>query len=553
MHLPPLTLVFFFFNDTATTEIYTLSLHDALPICSLPRLRLTSARARRSWNSCQPTVSRSTTRRASASMGARGVGGAIAQPARRRRTRALLSGFGALALRTAEPRLRVLDLLLDGVGVRIERQRLLPRGERVFLVAVLGVRVAEVVEDDGVFLGLLDGPLQLPQRVGILALLVVGPAEAVDEVAVVGLEREGLADERDGLVEVLPALGVHVADVVVGLGVLGIDRDDAPEGAHRVVELGLLLEDHPDLEVQVAVLVVEQQALAQRLERAVVLLGAEVRGAEVQEQLRPPWLEVHRLAQHGDRLVEALGAAVEEPQLHACVVAVAEGGPRTVVGGIELHGLGEPPDRLVPALGLDGEPAEEELRLRQPRLPLGEPQEDGARAIVGLLLDLVAREREVRVLVRRAQLDDLLELRLRLAEVLLRAQDLGQRQVRADVLGRQLHGALRGRERLCRLIRADQPLGELRPQEGRVRIALDRLLQQRDGVLDAPALHEELRGRVVVVRLGPRIPRERRARAGRIAVLAPGVARQRRAAGEGERREEESGDAGPGHRDASRA
>src|SRR5260370_21214764 len=28
---------FFFFNDTATTEIYTLSLHDALPICSAAR------------------------------------------------------------------------------------------------------------------------------------------------------------------------------------------------------------------------------------------------------------------------------------------------------------------------------------------------------------------------------------------------------------------------------------------------------------------------------------------------------------------------------------
>src|ERR1035441_2647146 len=26
-------VVVFFFNDTATTEIYTLSLHDALPIC----------------------------------------------------------------------------------------------------------------------------------------------------------------------------------------------------------------------------------------------------------------------------------------------------------------------------------------------------------------------------------------------------------------------------------------------------------------------------------------------------------------------------------------
>src|SRR6266436_10067358 len=32
MHLSSLFFFFFFFNDTATTEIYTLSLHDALPI-----------------------------------------------------------------------------------------------------------------------------------------------------------------------------------------------------------------------------------------------------------------------------------------------------------------------------------------------------------------------------------------------------------------------------------------------------------------------------------------------------------------------------------------
>src|SRR5256885_16760559 len=30
-------LAFFFFNDTATTEIYTLSLHDALPIFAAAR------------------------------------------------------------------------------------------------------------------------------------------------------------------------------------------------------------------------------------------------------------------------------------------------------------------------------------------------------------------------------------------------------------------------------------------------------------------------------------------------------------------------------------
>src|SRR5258708_25006884 len=32
-------IIFFFFNDTATTEIYTLSLHDALPIYRFARMR----------------------------------------------------------------------------------------------------------------------------------------------------------------------------------------------------------------------------------------------------------------------------------------------------------------------------------------------------------------------------------------------------------------------------------------------------------------------------------------------------------------------------------
>src|SRR5439155_21916595 len=37
-------LFFFFFNDPATTEIYTLSLHDALPIClDLALLQLVAA------------------------------------------------------------------------------------------------------------------------------------------------------------------------------------------------------------------------------------------------------------------------------------------------------------------------------------------------------------------------------------------------------------------------------------------------------------------------------------------------------------------------------
>src|SRR2546429_7525901 len=34
-----IAIIFFFFNDTATTEIYTLSLHDALPISSPVQIR----------------------------------------------------------------------------------------------------------------------------------------------------------------------------------------------------------------------------------------------------------------------------------------------------------------------------------------------------------------------------------------------------------------------------------------------------------------------------------------------------------------------------------
>src|SRR2546430_10071401 len=45
---------FFFFNDTATTEIYTLSLHDALPIYLTD---LEKMAARHPWLTVTPVVS----------------------------------------------------------------------------------------------------------------------------------------------------------------------------------------------------------------------------------------------------------------------------------------------------------------------------------------------------------------------------------------------------------------------------------------------------------------------------------------------------------------
>src|SRR2546430_10666015 len=53
--------IFFFFNDTATTEIYTLSLHDALPIS----LTASTARKKRPWmagHSFTPMAPRTTGR-----------------------------------------------------------------------------------------------------------------------------------------------------------------------------------------------------------------------------------------------------------------------------------------------------------------------------------------------------------------------------------------------------------------------------------------------------------------------------------------------------------
>src|SRR6266496_6444211 len=82
---------FFFFNDTATTEIYTLSLHDALPICreehtgaetSIRRSRFhgsasRGSRSRRNWEDDGPaTPTRPTkVRRVSSTLPSPGVTG----------------------------------------------------------------------------------------------------------------------------------------------------------------------------------------------------------------------------------------------------------------------------------------------------------------------------------------------------------------------------------------------------------------------------------------------------------------------------------------------
>ena len=95
--------------------------------------------------------------------------------------------------------LRIVELLLEGVvhggcGMRlVALERALPGGDGVVGAAGLDVGVGQVVEDDRVLLGQRDRPLQLLERIGVATLLVVGPAQAVDEVAVLGIEVERAA------------------------------------------------------------------------------------------------------------------------------------------------------------------------------------------------------------------------------------------------------------------------------------------------------------------------------------------------------------------------
>jgi hypothetical protein len=115
----------------------------------------------------------------------------------------LLAGPGTFTLDTAQPLALRLKLLSHRFGVRIERERRLPGGDRVLCEPILQEDVAEMIEDHRI-LGLVDRAPELAQRLRIAALLVEGPSEAVDKVTVVRLEVERLSDQCDRLVQVDP-------------------------------------------------------------------------------------------------------------------------------------------------------------------------------------------------------------------------------------------------------------------------------------------------------------------------------------------------------------
>src|SRR3990172_3362821 len=451
---------------------------------------LISAKLRKSPKACQRCSI--TLRAASTSAVSSWRGGAVAQAPRTwasRRTatrrRLLRCGLGGVTLGPKLLLARLLELLLHrlrGPVLLVRLERSLPRGDGLLDLAVLEVGVAQVIEDLRILLGPVGRPLQLAKGLGVLALLVIGSPEAVDEVAVLGIQRQGLLDQVHRLAEVDAALGVHVAKVVVRLGVLGVDGDDAPEGADGILEALLFLPDHPELEVQVAVLVVERQPLLQDGHGPVVLRGAVQRRAEVEKELRPLGLDVDRLEldphagipwrRAGQRLDLLLGLLeapepeqeVSQPFDEGQVARVGGDGlpvglggllgtllaleheaqrrPRAVLVGGQLGGALEPGDGLVPRLGLDGDSPEQIVPLGQAGTPRDQAQEDDAGLVVGLLLEVLLGERQVRVRRLRGQRDHLLELGFGLGELALPSEEIGQGEVAGLAVGRQLHPLL---------------------------------------------------------------------------------------------------------------
>jgi hypothetical protein len=176
------------------------------------------------------------------------------------------------------------------------------------------------------------------------------------------------------------------------------------------------------------------------------------------------------------------------------------------VVGIELDRPLQTLDRLVPLLHLDGESAEEEMRLGEVGVLGQQTLEHRSRTVVGLLLDLESGQHQVRVGGSRVVLDHLLELGLRLHELLLAPQELGQHQPRRGTIRRELDGLARGGQRLVGVVQLLEPLCELHPERRRAGIAPQRLAQLADGLAESPGLrvcvrHQEVRpgvgGRVV--------------------------------------------------------
>src|SRR6187399_3145580 len=96
------------------------------------------------------------------------------------------------------------DLLVDVAAIdriAVAGKRLVPPADGVVVTSHLEEQLAVVVLHDGVRPELIGGLLQVVEREIELAVLEVGPADAVEKRPVIGIDRQRTLDEIDRLVQ----------------------------------------------------------------------------------------------------------------------------------------------------------------------------------------------------------------------------------------------------------------------------------------------------------------------------------------------------------------
>ena len=129
-------------------------------------------------------------------------------------TTSLVRLTGTRLLRRGQPTLQLAFDFFGVLGLRLERQGLLPLKAGFPLAANAPEGIAQMVVKNRDLPGELDGPLEMLDGLLEVAKPVMGPAQAVDDIAVVTLLAHGLLDQRHTLLEIAALIDPGVAEVV---------------------------------------------------------------------------------------------------------------------------------------------------------------------------------------------------------------------------------------------------------------------------------------------------------------------------------------------------
>src|SRR5215475_2151832 len=99
------------------------------------------------------------------------------------------------------------------------------------------VRIPQVVLHDGVVWDRSNRPFEFIERLLIPPLFEVGPAQTIDKIAVVGLDGYGTLNRIDRFVDSQTTLRIHVAQVIQGTRMLGLEADGTLHLLHGGLEI----------------------------------------------------------------------------------------------------------------------------------------------------------------------------------------------------------------------------------------------------------------------------------------------------------------------------